>query len=185
MCYDLAAVVDMKRFGAIMIFAGAVLVSTHILAPAAPPPPPPEVIAADLAAIAQSRPAVNQVNAQVDRLRERLARPPEYPPPRRDPFRFGARRVPPRAGTANPAAPAAVIVEPVAPPGPALPHLIAIATSVVEGQLVRTAVLTNGDDVVVVKAGNVWRELNVRTIGIDTVELVDTATDRVFTVSLQ
>ena len=45
-------------------------------------------------------------NAQVDRLRERLATPPPYPPPARDPFRFGratralaptpARAAPPR-----------------------------------------------------------------------------------------
>ena len=172
----------MTRFGAILIFAGAVLVSTHILAPAAPPPPQPAILAADLAAVAQARPVVDEVDSQVDRLRERLASPPAYPPPTRNPFRFGDRKTePPRPRAAAPAA--AVTVE--REPAPALPRLVAIATNVVGGALVRTAVLANGDDVVVVKAGESLGTFTVRTIGVDTVELADPATGRTFKISLQ
>ena len=76
----------MKRFAAILVFAGAVILSTHILAPAEPPPLAPAPSAADLAFIQQAAPMIDQMNTQVDRLRERLAAPPAYPAPTRDPF---------------------------------------------------------------------------------------------------
>src|SRR5205823_4249244 len=81
----------MKRLGAIVIFTAAVLVSTKILAPAAPPPAAPAPRSFELLAIAQSKSVVDEVDAQVDRLREKLANPPAYPQPTRDPFRFGQR----------------------------------------------------------------------------------------------
>ena len=44
----------MKRFGAIVLFAGAVLLSTHILAPAEPPARSASEIAAGRAALQQA-----------------------------------------------------------------------------------------------------------------------------------
>ena len=172
----------MKRLSAIVIVAGAVLVSTHILAPAASPPAPAAVTAADVAAIAQTTPVVEQVDAQVDRLRERLATPPVYPPPVRDPFRFGQRTEPARP---KPAAAPSVVVERPAAPAPALPHLVAIATNVIGGTSVRTAVLAAGDDVHVVKTGDTYGTFVVLAIGADGVELTDPAAGSTFKISLQ
>ena len=172
----------MKRLSAIVIFAGAVLVSTHILAPAAPPPAPAALTSADLAAIAQTAPVVEQVDTQVDRLRERLAAPPAYPQPLRDPFRFGQRTEPPRPKPAS--APAAIVELPAAP-APALPRLIAIATNMTDGSPVRSAVLSAGDDVQVVKTGDTYGKFLVRTIGADAVELTDPAAGSTFKISLQ
>src|SRR5215210_7507782 len=85
------AELPMKRFAATVAFAGAVLVSTRILAPAQSPSAKPRVSPAALASIAQAQPMVDDVNVQVARLRERLATPPPYPTPTRDPFRYGKR----------------------------------------------------------------------------------------------
>jgi hypothetical protein len=175
----------MKRFGAILLFAGAVLLSTHILAPASSPPPPRPVTAADLAPIAQTTPVVEQVDAQVERLRERLATPPAYPAPVRDPFTYGTRPDQPRAKAAAPSAAPATIAEKPAIPAPPLPRVIAIATDVVDGALVRTAVLALGEDFQVVKSGETFSKFVVRSVGIDVVELSDPASGSIVTISLQ
>ena len=173
----------MKRLGAIVLFAGAVLLSTHILAPAASPPPPPAFGAADLAAIVQTTPVVEQVDAQVDRLKARLASPPAYPAPVRDPFRFGARTEPTAPKAAAPA-PAPVAPGP-ASVAPTLPHLVAIATNGADGGLVRTAVLAAGDDLQLVRAGETYSKFLVSFVGTDAVELTDPATGSTFRISLQ
>lgn len=177
---------DMRRFGAILVFAAAVLVSTYILATAAAPPRPPVVTAAELAAIAQARPVVDAVDQQVDRLRERLTNPPSYPSPARDPFRFGARAEPPRP---KPQSMAPAMVERATPVAlPAMPKLVAIATNVVDGMLVRTAVLSLGDDLQIVKAGDVFANFSVRSVGIDAVEIADAngqTPGKTFKISLQ
>lgn len=172
----------MKRLGAIVVFAGAVLVSTYILAPAAAPPHLPVVPASDLAAIAQAKPIVDAVDAQVDRLRERLTNPPAYPPPIRDPFRFGARAEPSRPKAATPALTERAVV---VPPQPALPKLVAIATSVIDGVLVRTAVLSVGDDLQMVKTGETYQNFSIRSVGIDGVEIVEPESGKTFKISLQ
>lgn len=175
----------MKRIGAVVIFAGAVLVSTHILAPAAPPPGPAADPVADLAlAVQQTAPAVDAVDAQVDRLRERLTHPPTYPAPTRDPFRFGA-----RADVAKPkaAAPADALVERPAliEAAPPLPRLVAIATAVVDGALVRTAALSTGDDLQILKPGDRYSTFAILAVGVDAVELVETDTGKTFRITLQ
>jgi hypothetical protein len=174
----------MKRLGAIALFAGAVLLSTHLLAPAEPPPPLPGLTAADRAAIAQNQPLVNQVrqvDAQVDRLRERLARPPAYPPPSRDPFRFGQRT---ESTPSKPPASAPPVVPPPVNPPPVLPHLIAIVTNAADGNPIRTAVLASGDELQTVKAGEIYSSFLVRSISIDGLELTDPATGATFKISL-
>lgn len=173
----------MKRVGAIVLFAGAVLLSTHILAPAEPPAPPVKELAASRAVLTQAAPLVEQVDAEVARLRERLATRPSYPPPSRDPFRFGARPVPPGS------TPAAAIAAPIAEaPRPPVPQLIAISTTpgaIDGGVSIRTAVLGIGDNVQVVKAGDTFMAFLVKTVGVDAVELVESATGRATTVSLR
>jgi hypothetical protein len=167
----------MKRFAAIVLFAAAVILSTHVLAPAAPPPARPAVSAADLALVDQAAPMIDLVNTQVDRLRERLAAPPVYPAPTRDPFRFGTREAPSRP---KPAAPVASAVELFVPPPPVLPRLVAIAATAGEGGVVRTAVLTVGDDVQILKSGDSVLKFVIKSIGADVVELVDSATGATF-----
>jgi hypothetical protein len=169
----------MKRFGAVMLFAGAVLLSTHILAPAEPPPSPSSLPAADLAAVAQAAPLAAQLDAQAARLRERLSSPPPYPEPSRNPFRF--RSPAPKTPAKAAAAPA---VDPVAPV-PALPHVIAIATNTVGGVAERTAVIGLDADVQIVRPGDTFLNFSIRNVGADGVELVDRATDRTFRISLQ
>ena len=174
---------EMKRFAAIVLFAGAVILSTHLLAPAEPTPARLAPSAADLAFIQQAAPMVDLVNTQVDRLRERLAAPPAYPAPTRDPFRFGTRAEPrPKPAPAE-TMPAAPVVAPV--PAPLLPRLVAIAATTTDAGVVRTAVLTVGDDVQVMHVGDTVSRLVIQRIGADVVELADPATGRTFRLSLQ
>jgi hypothetical protein len=173
----------MKRLGAIVLFAGAVLISTHMLAPAEPPASAERVRAAARAALTQQAAAadqVDQVNAEVERLRKRLEAQPVYPAPARDPFRFGA-----RAAEQKPAAVSAVAPAAPEPPRLVLPQLIAITTSVDAGVSSRNAVLAFGDNVQVVKPGETFGAFVVRSVGADEVELIESATGRAATVSLR
>lgn len=169
----------MKRLAAIIVFAGAVLLSTHILAPAAPPKPLPEINAAELAAIDQTQSMVDEVNAQVDRLRERLSAPPGYPAPTRDPFRFGktVEPAPPKPAPAPPP------VAP-APAAPALPRLVAIVSDTTDAGSIRTAVLSVGEDVQIVKTGDSVSKLVVQSIGSDAIELADPVSGATFRILL-
>jgi len=170
-----------KRFAAIVAFAGAVIVSTRILAPAAPPAAKSLPSTADVAFIQQAAPMIDRVNTEVDRLRERLAAPPAYPAPTRDPFRFGNRAEPSRPKPAESIA--AAPIEPAAPPAPVLPRLVGIATSTVDQ--IRTAILTVGEDVQMLKIGDTVSKLVIRGIGTDVVDLEDPITGRWFRLSLQ
>jgi outer membrane murein-binding lipoprotein Lpp len=179
-CYDFRADLPMKRLAAIIVFAGAVLLSTHILAPAAPPKPLPEVNAAELAAIDQTQSMVDEVNAQVDRLRERLAPPPGYPAPTRDPFRFGKtiEPAPPKPAPAPPVAPAPAAA------APALPRLVAIVSDTTDAGSIRTAVLSVGEDIQIVKTGDSLSKLVVQSIGVDAIELADPVSGATFRILL-
>ena len=175
----------MARFAAIVVFAGAVVLSTQILAPAAPTPAMPALRIADLRAdLDQTAPIVDEMNAQVDKLRKRLAAPPAFPAPTRDPFRFGSAREPSRSKPTAPPAPIAPALPP-APPVPTLPRLVAITSSVVDGATVRTAVLSAGDDLRMMKTGDVVSHLVIRSISADLVELADPVSGAVFRISLQ
>jgi hypothetical protein len=171
----------MKRIGAIVLFAGAVLVSTHILAPAEPPANRASELAAGRAALAQVAAAsaqVAQVDGEVDRLRKRLSAQPPFPPPTRDPFTYGVKAEPRRPATSVPAAPATPVPE---VPRVVLPQLIAIMT----GAPARTAVLGIGDHVQIVKVGEAFSAFVVRSIDIDGVSLVESATGRTIALSLR
>jgi hypothetical protein len=172
----------MKRLGAVVLFAGAVLLSTHMLAPAEPPPSPSSTLAADLRAAMQAKPLIAQLDAQSTRLRARLAHPPPYPAPRRDPFRFGA---PSSSSGRSRSAIAATPAAPVAAPVQPLPQLIAITTNTGDDATGRTAVLGFAAEVQVVKLGERILDFVVDDIDAESVTLRNPATDRTFKISLQ
>ena len=167
----------MKRLGAVAFFAGAVLLSTHILAPAEPPAAPAGVLAADLAA-RHDAPLLAQVDARVQRLRERLRDRPPPPRPTRDPFRFGSRSPAPAAEHRAPADPPAV-------PDPTLPRVIAIATGAADSPTGAIAVLASGDTVAAVKPGERFLTFRVDRVGAERVDLSDPQTGRTFQISLR
>jgi outer membrane murein-binding lipoprotein Lpp len=175
----------MARFAAIVIFAGAVVLSTHMLARARTPRVTARPVRVqDLAArLDQTSSVVTQMNAQVEKLRKRLAPPPAYPAPTRDPFRYGKPIEPARPKPAAPVAPALVV--PAEPPAPVLPRLVAITSNVVDGATVRSAVLAVGDDVHVFKVGDVVSPFEIHSIALDVVELIDSSTGATFKISLQ
>jgi hypothetical protein len=162
----------MKRLAAIIVFAGAVLLSTHILAPAAPPKPLPEVNAAELAAIDQTQSMVDEVNAQVDRLRERHASARLIPT--RDPFRFGK--------TVEPAPP-----KPAPAPPPVAPHLLRrrfTPVAIVSDhrcRLIHSRPV--GEDVQIVNGDSVSKRV-VQSIGVDAIELADPVSGATFRILL-
>jgi len=168
----------MHRFASVLAVGGGLVLVSWALAPAAPP-----VKARSSAAVSafdQAAPVLAEVNVQVDRLRERLGAPPTLPSPERDPFRFGRRPEPTRPQPLI--SPAAVLAE---PPAPVLPKLVAIMTNTTESGSVRSAAFSLGEDLQIVRLGDVVGRLVVKSIGVDVVELVDPATSAVYRVSLQ
>jgi len=169
----------MNRVALALLLSGVALLASWAVAPAAPIAPPDT--AAAIAAIDQSAPVVDEMNQQVDRLRERLANPQKFPPPQRNPFDFGRRPEPRR--------PVAPVVEtpavPVEPPPPPLPRLLAIVLNTVDGAATHSGVFSNGDDVNILKAGDTIGRYVVRSVTSDGAELVERATSRVFRVALK
>jgi hypothetical protein len=170
-----AMVTGKTRLTSIVILAACVLVLTRVFAPASAPAAPGPVSSAALRAFDQSVPVLSEVNAEVERLRQRLANPPTPPAITRDPFRFGAR-------ITAPAKPAPVVPPPpalvIAPPAAAivLPRLVAITSDATDGGLVRRALISIGDDVLVLTPGSAAGKFLVRSVGTDSAELVDPAT---------
>ena len=144
----------MQRIAAVLAAGGGVLLLTWMVSPAASAPtrtdPPRTAFHPD-----QSSAVVAEVNTQVERLRERLDTVPSFPPPSRDPFNFGRRAEPRPPVVSNPTPPVPAIVE--APPGPVLPHLVAIVASDEDGGVVRSAVISENDDVRFLKPGERWQ----------------------------
>jgi hypothetical protein len=171
----------MTRLASLLLFVGGVLLLSWAVAPAAPPVPPP-VSAQDLAALRQSGPILAQVNAEVERLRDRLASRPAAPTVVRDPFSFGKRPAPPAPRPID--ATAASAVPPIATT-PALPRLVAITSEKHGTDVLFSAVLSFGDDVLVVKPGGTISAFIVRSIGADGVELLDPISGATFRISLQ
>jgi hypothetical protein len=82
------------------------------------------------------------------------------------------------------APPPAAPVEPMTPPGPVLPKLLAIVATDVDGSVVRTAAFSVGDFVQVVKVGDTLGPYVVRSISADVAELTDAATGTTYKISL-
>ena len=168
-------VIGMRRLTSIVVLVTCVLLLTRVFAPASSPATPGPVSSAALRAFEQSTPVLSEINAEVERLRQRLANPPTPPTPGRDPFRFGTRT----AATAKPApavpAPPPLVAAP-AVIAPVLPQLVAVTSDAVDGGLVRRAVISVGDDVLILKPGGAVGIFLVRSISADSAELVDPVT---------
>lgn len=166
----------MNRLALLLVLAGALLLLTWAIAPAASPPrsTPAAARATDQSAV------LAEVNAQVERLRERLTTPPVYPAPARDPFRFGRRAEPVRLMVPVPAPPELVVA-----PRPVLPRLVAVVEDAKDGGLLRSAFLGVGDDVQAYRPGDAVGMFVVRSISADLVELVDPASGATYKISLR
>jgi hypothetical protein len=165
----------MNRLASLLALVGIVLLVTWAYAPAeSGPSAPPRTNAADQTAV------LAEVNAQVDRLRERLAAPPSYPAPARDPFRFGRRIEPARLMVPVPAPP-----ELVEAPKPVLPRLVAVIEDATDGGLLRKAFLSVGDDLKAYRPGDAAGSFVVRSISADFVELVDPASGATYKIALR
>lgn len=157
----------MTRIAALLLLIGGVLLVSWAIAPAAPVQQTPE----RGASASTSTLAAPDLAADVDRLRARLATERSYPPPARDPFRYGRRESAERPET----------TPEVAPPvdsAPPLPRLLAILADAKDGMKVWTAVIASGRDVQIVKTGDVVGAYRIQQISADAVELVETASLR-------
>ncbi len=168
----------MKRFVAILVFAAAVLVVTHVLAPAEPTPAA-AVVPRDLAAIGQAAPLVDRVDAEVKRLQQRLAATPAYPAPSRNPFQFGKRTDRPTGKEVIPRAESAHTTP------PRLPRLVAITSTGPTDGARRSAVFAQGDSVTVLASGDAIGALVVRDVTDGGVDLFDPATGTTYHLSLE
>ncbi len=167
----------MNRLATALICGGALLLLIWQVSPATSAPPPPRnAVSSELD---QAAPVLAEVTSQVDRLRERLATVPTFPPPSRDPFNFG-RRPDPTPRPAPAAAPATT--EPA--PAPPLPSIVAILLTSVDGADVRTAAFAVDDDVQLVTAGQTIGQFIVRSISADHVVLVDRASGTAYSIKL-
>lgn len=125
------------------------------------------------------------VQAQAERLRQRLATAPVPQQPARNPFVFYSRPAPVRAAP-PPIEPPAAPPAPAIDPEPAL-TLIGIAEERKEKDVVRTALIAGpGEELLMVKAGQtLLGRYKVTAVGADAVELVELSSDRVRRLSLR
>ena len=171
----------MKRIAFALAISGVLLLATWVQAPASTTRETPMPSAAELADIEQAVQAAAPVTKQIDeeaaRLRQRLVTETPAPSPSRDPFRFRS---------AAPPAPVAAERShalPPAPPTPApvavapqviMPTLVGITEDVVGGVTTRTAVLSMGDELAMLKIGQSFARFLIQSISTTSVELIDT-----------
>ena len=175
----------MKRVRPVM-WIGIGLLFVWVASTAAPSPPP--VPAVELAQIDQAAPSAAGLKDEAARLRAHLAHPPPFPAPVRDPFNFAAPRPTPAAPPAPlpTAAPIPTVVnEPLTPPAPIVPRLVAILADAGSGEIVRSVVLAVGDDVHVGRAGGTIGRYVVRSIDASSAELTETSSGTVIRLSLR
>ena len=164
----------MQRLALVLLFGGTLLVASWVVAG-----DPPARNVAQTSQVDQLSPVVTDVNAQVDRMRERLLAERRFAPPRRDPFRFSSRI---ESKPAVEAAPAVVTPEPAPLP---LPQLVAILTDKVDGGVTRRAVLSFGGNVQIVKAGDEIDRFVVARVDADGVDLTERATTNTLRLSIK
>ena len=167
----------MNRVAALVLLIGGALLLSWAVAPATSGPAP-QGIAPVTVDRKPSRPSPN-MTAEVARLRERLAKVPEFPEPSRDPFRFAGKRTP----VAVVPSPAESV--PVEAAAPVLPRLVALMDDGRPGAPLWRAVMAIGDDVRIVTVGETVAGFSVKGIGADGVELVDPASQRSFRLHLK
>jgi hypothetical protein len=163
----------MQRLAVALLLGGVLLVASWVVA-GDPPRHPPQAPAPRLDQVAQ---LVDDVNRQVELLRERLALERHFAAPDRNPFTFEA------AAAAPVTAPAVTPV--VAPEPPPLPQLVAILTEKVEGALVRRVVVSVNGSVHILKVGETVDQFEVSRIDADGVDLKSRDTPATFRISIK
>lgn len=175
----------MRRVVLALLISGVLLLATWVQAPAAPArsiatPTPSEIGGAEQT-VQSVAPVARQIDQEADRLRQHLAARVPFTPPARDPFRFKRGSEPFSTDSREKGSDPVVLKIPVSPPI-AVPTLIGLTEDAVGGVVVRTAVLSMGDDMAMVKPGQSFSRFVVQSIGPASVELVDvTSPNRVVT----
>jgi hypothetical protein len=154
--------------------SGAGLLATYLVS--APPTIAPGRVPAAVPAAATPPPLADDIEEQAARLGSRVRTEIEYQPPARNPFRFGGRtaaRGPSVAAEPVVASPSTALPEvaPSPPPPPPI-RLTGIATSTVEGQRQRSAILLTPAGVVDAREGEMAGAYRVTRIEEDAVEVV-------------
>jgi hypothetical protein len=151
--------------------SGAGLLATYLAS--TPPTLPPRAPAARPAADAGAARVEDDIEEQAARLGSRVREEVAFRPPSRNPFRFGARTPPPgRSAAAPPPAPPATEPVPPAPPPPPPIRLTGIATSTVNGEPQRVAILLTVQGVVEARAGDMAGAYRIVRVDEDGVEVV-------------
>jgi len=172
----------MRRWLLVVGAGGVLLLANWVQAPAAPARSFAAPSAADVASAEQAAQSVDPVARQIDqdaeRLRQRLAERAPFAEPVRNPFRFnGTKSVPkgsePFSTRSVEKGSDPVVLKTPAPPLVEMPTLIGLTEDTAAGVVTRTAVLTMGDDMAIVKVGQTFSRFIVQGIGLTSVELVD------------
>ena len=165
----------MKRAAFALALSGVLLLATWVQAPAAPAREIAAPSASDVAGADQTAQSVTPVARQIDeeaaRLRQHLAAEVPFTSPARDPFRFKGPE-PVAMKSVEKGSDPVVLKTPASPPI-AMPLLIGVTEDASAGAVTRTAILSMGDDMAIVKTGQVFSRFIVRSIGALSVELVD------------
>ena len=130
--------------------SGAGVIGTYLLSTPMAPEPSPAVPRRVVAAQAQ---AAGDIQELAVRLQAGVRAEVAFREPERNPFRFSSRADPPKTTPElEPAAPAAAAV----PAPPALPvlSLIGVAADDVDGVIQRTAIISTGQSVLLVREGD-------------------------------
>lgn len=167
---------------AVTMGAGVVL-ATWLPAPAAPTPRAPDVPEEILAEITAAAPLAAEVEQQTAQLRAKLATPVQPPSPRRDPFRFGTPRTPADAPTPTPPFESTMPADVPAMPSIEWPTLTAIVADSTEST--RTAVVSLGDLLEFLDAGQSFQDFVVVSIATGSIELRHEPTRTTKTLSLR
>ncbi len=151
------------------LLSGAGLLATWF-ASVPPPGKPTAPVPARTADPAVSSRAATDIVAEAARLRARLESTPSFQHPSRDPFRFGERAERPAPAPA-PVVPPPPVVD--LPPSPSVRMVLSgVAENLTNGVLVRTAIISTPQDVLLVKEGEmVSSTYRVALVTADAVEL--------------
>ena len=151
----------MQRLAVALLLGGVLLLASWVVAGDPPQSSPAPDTAPRPDQVAQ---LVDDVNQQVELLRERLELERRFTAPNRNPFTFGA--AVPSPVVAAPPVEAVVVPEP-----PAMPQLVAILTDKVEGGVARRAVFSVNGTVQILKVGDAVDRFEVARIDADGVDL--------------
>ena len=174
---------DMARVtSTLLLLSGALLLVTWLAAPASSAPPAQATPL--VRTIDEVKPVLDDVNEQVDRLKERLAGQVEYPTPTRDPFRFAepVRSVRPESVPEFVRQLESMMVS----AEPAWPRLVAILSSHTDGQpSLRAAFSTSDERIAIVSAGGSVGGFTVADVTSDSIRLTDPVTGQSTRITLQ